>query len=499
MATPVRLLLAALSGLLLWRAFPPHGPGWLAVPALALLLAATAGSSGIAALRLGAVHGLTLFLPLLAWMRVIGVDAWLVLTATTVAWSALLGVLLSRASARRWWILWSAAAMVAVEAARSQWPLGGFAWGRLAFVDGPVALGWAWWLGSAGVAAATMTCAALLLQAVRALRSQRVGSAAAGIGLAVGVVGVGHLASPMRDGFDANADTAVVAVVQGNVPRLGLDFNAQRRAVLDNHVRSTIDLATQVAAGTVPQPDVVIWPENASDIDPLRDPVARRLIQNAVDTVGAPVLVGAVLVNDDNTLSNSGIVWDAQGPGASYTKRQLVPFGEYVPLRSYLEQRIERLDRIGRDFRPGTGTGELPINGLIVGDVICFEVSYDALVRSVANESDVLVVQTNNATYGLSGQPEQQLAMSRLRAVEHGRSVLVAATSGVSAVVRPDGSIREGERLQEFTAGTIVTEVALAQGRRSPSHRLDWGSDALAWALSVHLLAVTRRRDSIPA
>lgn len=499
MTSGTRYLLAAVSGLLMWRAFPPHGPGWLAIPALTMLLAATAHTSGLLALRLGALHGTLFFLPLLAWMRVIGVDAWIVLTATTVAWSALLGVLLARASARRAWIAWSVAALVAIESARSQWPLGGFAWGRMGFVDGPVGIGWAWWLGTGGVAAVAMICAALLLHVVRSVRRQHWVPAAIALALASGVVGVGQLAAPMRAGFLAEADTAVVAVVQGNVPRLGLDFNAQRRAVLDNHVRATIDLASRVDAGEVAQPDIVVWPENASDIDPFRDPLAGRLIQNAVNAIDAPILVGAVLVNDDNTLSNSGIVWDAAGPGVSYTKRQLVPFGEYVPLRAYLERRIERLDRVRRDFVPGEGSGELTMNGIVVGTVICFEVSYDRLVRSVSNSSDVLVVQTNNATYGRTGQPEQQLAMSRLRAVEHGRVSLVAATSGISAVVRPDGSIRDGEELPEFTQGTIVTTVPLAGDRQSPAHRLGWLPDALAWALSVHLLVVNRRRASIAA
>ena len=499
MTTGMRYLLAGASGLLLWRAFPPHGPGWLAIPALTMLLAATTHTSGVLALRLGAVHGTLLFLPLLAWMRVIGSDAWIVLTATTVAWSALLALLLSRGSTRRGWIAWSAAALVAVEAARSQWPLGGFAWGRLGFVDGPVGLGWAWWLGTGGVAAVAMICAALLLTVVRTVQRQQWVPAAIAVAVGVGVIGVSDLAAPMRSGFLADADTAVVAVVQGNVPRLGLDFNAQRRAVLDNHVRATIDLASRVDAGQVPQPDIVVWPENASDIDPFRDPLAGRLIQNAVNAVDAPILVGAVVVNDDNTLSNSGIVWGAEGPGESYTKRQLVPFGEYVPLRAYLEQRIERLDRVRRDFVPGEAGGELAMNGIVVGTVICFEVSYDRLVRSVSNVSDVLVVQTNNATYGRTGQPEQQLAMSRVRAVEHGRASLVAATSGISAVVRPDGSIRSGEQLAEFTQGTIVTTVPLAGDQQSPAHRLGWLPDALAWALSVHLLVVNRRRASIAA
>ena len=84
----------------------------------------------------------------------------------------------------------------------------------------------------------------------------------------------------------------MAALIQGNVPRLGLDFNAQREAVLRNHVAGTEALAAAVAAGEQPQPDLVVWPENASDVDPFRDAAAAALIQGAVDDIGVPVLVG---------------------------------------------------------------------------------------------------------------------------------------------------------------------------------------------------------------
>ena len=142
-------------------------------------------------------------------------------------------------------------------------------------------------------------------------------------------------------------------------------------------------------------------------------------------------------------MRNSGVVWDPQtGPGERYVKRHPVPFGEYIPFRAQLSGWIERLDQIPRDFYAGDRPGNLDVGPAAVGDVICFEVAYDGLVRDVVTGgADVLVVQTNNATYNGTGQPQQQMAMSRLRAVEHGRTVLVAATSGISAVVAPDGEV----------------------------------------------------------
>uniref|UniRef100_UPI000A97CC55 apolipoprotein N-acyltransferase n=1 Tax=Peterkaempfera griseoplana TaxID=66896 RepID=UPI000A97CC55 len=261
-------------------------------------------------------------------------------------------------------------------------------------------------------------------------------------------------------------DTAEVAVIQGNVPHPGMDFLGRPMAVLNNHVRATERLAADVAAGRRPRPDVVIWPENSSDLDPFTSPEAYAAIDRAVRDIGVPVLVGTLVDGPDNQhVRNEGIVWDpVKGPGASYTKQHPVPFGEYVPFRSVLSKFITRLNRVARDFYPGTTNGVMQLGPVRIGDVICFEVAYDEIVRdSVDAGGRVLVVQTNNATYARSGQPEQQLAMSRLRAVEHGRAVLIAATSGISAIIGPDGSVQQ--RTAELTPAELTAKIPLRDGR----------------------------------
>jgi apolipoprotein N-acyltransferase len=252
-----------------------------------------------------------------------------------------------------------------------------------------------------------------------------------------------------------------VAVVQGNVPRSGLDAFAQRAAVLGNHADATHELAAAVRAGTTPRPDLVIWPENASDLDPYTDPEAAETIASAVRDVGVPVLVGAVLNGPGDKIRNAGIVWDpTSGPGAMYVKRHPVPFGEYMPFRSLLRRISSKVDLVPRDFAPGDAPGALDVGPARIADVICFEVAYDGVVRDAVRAGGrLLVVQTNNATFGRSGETHQQLAMGRLRAVEHGRSVLVAATSGVSAVIAPDGRLVERSGL--FTRDVLVQRVPL--------------------------------------
>jgi len=283
-----------------------------------------------------------------------------------------------------------------------------------------------------------------------------------------------------NDGSSGSSGVTVAAV-QGNVPRLGLDFNAQRRAVLDNHVRVTEELAAAVAAGRASQPDLVIWPENASDIDPLRNPDAAARIDDAARAVGAPILVGAVLRNPDGrTTSNSALVWQA-GLGVTdrTDKRRVQPFGEYLPYREFFRQFSDFADRAGF-FVPGPGAGVVDMAGVAVGVAICWEAAFDDLVAdSVVAGAQLLAVPSNNATFGLSEMTYQQLAMSRVRAVEHDRTVVVAATSGVSAVVAPDGTVVS--RTGQFTPGVLVERVAL----RSTTTLATSTRSAPEWALAV--------------
>ncbi|MGH3983651.1 MAG: apolipoprotein N-acyltransferase [Pseudonocardiaceae bacterium] len=205
--------------------------------------------------------------------------------------------------------------------------------------------------------------------------------------------------------------TATAAVIQGNVPRLGLDFNAQRRAVLDNHVARTDELAADVAVGRVARPDFVIWPENSSDIDPSRNPDAAAVIDRAVRAIGAPVLVGAVESPPSAGPRNTAIRWEpGEGPTGSYVKRQLQPFGETMPLRS-----IVRLSARTRTGSPGTSlpaaSRVLRMGPALVGVATCYEAAFDWVVRdSVRVGASVLAVPSNNATFGRTDMTYQQLA-----------------------------------------------------------------------------------------
>ena len=188
----------------------------------------------------------------------------------------------------------------------------------------------------------------------------------------------------------------------------------------------------------------VIWPENSSDIDPLANQDARDEISVAATAIKAPILVGGVLAapgySPDNPVStNSVIVWNPEtGPGDRHDKQIVQPFGEYLPWRSFFSHLSSYADRAGY-FVPGSGTGVVNAAGVPIGVTTCWEVIFDRAAReSVQNGAQVLAVPSNNATFN-EAMSEQQLAFGRLRAVEHDRYVVVAGTTGISAIIAPDG------------------------------------------------------------
>jgi len=258
-----------------------------------------------------------------------------------------------------------------------------------------------------------------------------------------------------------NEPVVTAAVVQGNVPRLGLEFNAQRLAVLGNDVRETRRLADDVRAGRAPQPDFVVWPEDASEVDPLRNPDAAQQISAAVEAVGAPILVGGVLDADRPSESpaetNTVIVWNPKtGPGERHDKRIVQPFGEYLPWRGFFRHLSGLADWAGY-IVPGTGTGVVNAAGTPVGVATCWEVIFDRALRdSVRNGAEVLAVPANNANFNQT-MSEQQLAFSKVRAVELDRYTIVASNVGISAVVTPDG--RELVRTKFFEPAYLDNQV----------------------------------------
>jgi apolipoprotein N-acyltransferase len=458
----LRLAAAVAAGLLLCLSFPPFGWWYLAFAAFALLAwvlthpdTRPAGGFGY-----GFLFGLAFYVPLLPWISgLVGPAPWLALSTMEALFPGLFGLLAFAVRRLPGWPLAFAGLWALMEWLKSTVPFGGFPWGVVGFgqTDSPL-LPIAHFGGAPLVSFAVVligfSLVAIVMEGVRWWRHTPRTAAARPVVVLPGVCIVVvlltvALAGPhvRQSGLGAGDDpAATIAAVQGNVPRLGLEFNAQRRAVLDNHVRETMLLAEDVRAGRAPQPAVVIWPENSSDIDPIRNADAAEVISAAANAVHAPILVGAVLAAPGYTpanpvSTNSVIVWDGRtGPGERHDKQIVQPFGEYLPWRSFFAHLSSFADRAGY-FLPGTGNGVVNAAGIPIGVTTCWEVIFDRAAReSVLNGAQVLAVPANNATF-TEAMSAQQLAFARLRAVEHDRYTVVSGTTGISAVVAPDGHV----------------------------------------------------------
>lgn len=511
-----RVAAGLVSGLLTTLAFPTHDRWWMAPVGVALLSAAVLGARWRLAALVGLAHGLGFFLPTLSWSGVyVGNLPWVALATLESLYLAAMCLACSLVQRPLLGSAWRPLAYAVVpllwvvqEWARGTTPFGGFPWARLAFsqADSPLAP-FARYAGAPGVTFA-VACAGVLLQlavgevAHRLGRPRRQPAAHRLLGtalvvLALAPVGLALATTPPTDGRAVS-----VLFVQGNVPKPGLDFNAERRKVLDNHVVGTVTATADLAT----PPTLVVWPENSSDIDPITNPDAASAVAQAVASARAPVLVGAVLNGPGRFVSNASLFYR---PGESepqrYVKQHPVPFAEYIPYRSFFRVFSDKVDLVSRDFAAGDRPGafEVPVAGgepYWIIPTICFEVAYDDLMRDSTLQDgareNILAVQTNNATFGYTAESEQQFAISRLRAIEHGRSIVHVSTVGVSGFINPDGSYVDKTSL--FTAAAklgnpvVRTEV-------TPSDRIGPLPEYAAAAGTLLLLGFAlwrRRRDA---
>jgi len=505
--------LAAGSGLLTEAAFPGRGWWGAAFAGTALLFFALRRDSARWNALVGLVWGLAFFAPHITWADyAVGRVPWLALTVFEALYVALFGA--AWTWARRGAAIWHSPGLqatafvvlwVAVEELRSAAPFGGFPWGRLAFSQADSPLARLAWLGGTPLVSAAVTGIGVLLAiGLLAARRLRIARTMVTVTLAV-LLAVAGLLVPL----DTQAEAGVLRVgaVQGNVPTPGLDAFAQQREVLHNHARGTHALLDRVEPGEL---DVVLWPENGTDVDPQVDAAAAAEIDAAARAIDAPMLVGTIEYPAGGGRFNTAVLWEpGRGVVARYSKQHPAPFAEYIPLRNLVRPLSSAVDLVRNDMIAGTKVGVVPLASkrlgrtVVMGDVICFEVAYDSLVRdAVRAGAEVLVVQTNNASFGYTDESTQQLAMSRLRAIEHGRATVQISTVGVSAIIAPNGGV--SHRTELFTSAQLVAALPLRTSMTPATSIGDWLAwvvDGLALVIVVSgMVGATRlRRGSRPA
>ncbi len=477
-----------MTGLLLGAGYAPMGVWPATIVGVALFTWLISGRTAWQGAALGGIAGLALNSLTIHWIGVLGIPVAVALVLFMSLWSALLGAMVALLTRLRLWVLLVPTAWVAVETLSGRIPFGGFPWNRLAYttVDQPVS-GWLPWIGVTGVAFLLSLVAHLGLEALRERRHRlRVVAAAVVIVVAGGMLKFVPQADPEQQ--------VTIGVVQGNVNRDLHGTPAYASSVTNNMLSETIFLlASTRATGATPL-DFVLWPENATDRDPLTEPLTRRLVEASVALAGVPIFVGAVMDGPDPATERqtTGIWWDPQtGPGDRYDKRNLVPFGEYIPFRDALLPRLPILEQIGRQSVPGTGPGVLTgptdqYQNLQVGDVICFELAYDGTVYdTVRAQADVIVSQSNTNTYGGTFEVHQQLAINRVRAMELGREMVVATLNSVSGLVDATGALQDPTA--EFTAAHRSFTVPLRSNVNIAVVLSPW----LGWALTLLAFGAT--------
>ncbi|WP_430866752.1 apolipoprotein N-acyltransferase [Demequina aurantiaca] len=498
----MRFVAAIVGGVLLTLAFPDFGVWPLAFVSVIVLWFALRGATAWGGFFLGWAYGIVFFAPLLWWAYVaVGPIPWAALSIVEALAFALFGM--AWAQIRRSGLLenreWAAAPAfaalwIAVEQLRSMFPFGGFPWGRIAesLVDSPTAR-FAWLGGIPLAGFVAVLIAALLALVIEFLILRRVLSAALALFVAV-VVFFGGIQLPINS--EAQDGTIALGIIQGDVPNDGLDSFKQARLVTENHLAGT-----EALVASEPGPiDLLVWPENAVDLDPRVDAESAAAVTQAAQLAEAPLLFGTVDYTPVEGRYNTSILWSENGTVMdTYSKQRPAPFAEYIPIREVARIFSPAVDRVTQDVIPGVGvaTIDVPVertgSTVRVSTVICFEVAYDQIVRdSVADGAQIIIVQTNNASFGLTAESTQQLAMTRLRAIETGRVAVQASTVGVSAVVDPRGRVMQETGL--FTAEQMYAEAAL-RTEITPAVRFGpvfyWGFLIAPWLIVAF---ATRRR-----
>ena len=456
----VSILLSCLAGVVLTGAFEPVGKWWLAP--LALLVHMYAIERTDRRVLSVFIFAFTFNAILLHWTSTyVGSTPWIILSLGLSIFYLPLALI------GRWGIAAYPLIFVVLEEVRNRFPFGGFGWARVAYsqADSPYAA-----IASRGGAISLSAITLLVASFVYFVVNKK-----------VKLVFLVPLIALLIPNNITSINQTSVLMVQGNVPELGLDFNARAKQVFNNHVDET-----KKALLRNQKVDFIVWPENAVDVDPYTN----KDVYDQLETFDKPLIIGAIVEKDDKLL-NTSILWDEKTQEI-YVKQHLTPFGEYIPLRS-LAKKISPLVNQVDDFSPGNQQKIFTIGTAKVAPVICFELLDDEILAEAAKSSNLLVVQTNSATFGTSAESAQQLSITRIRAIEHSTNVVSVSTTGYSAIIDYKGKV-----LQKTSMGTaehVFADVGLIE-QSSPRDRYgDWaGVFTLIWLLVVARRAYVIRR-----
>ncbi|MGH1523127.1 apolipoprotein N-acyltransferase [Leifsonia sp. L25] len=500
------LLLALSSGPILAAGFPGHDVWPLTFVGIGMVLVAQRGRTAGSAFAVGWLAGEAFYLLHVSWTSLyLGPVPWIALSTLEALFWGAGGVLITLAYRwvpRAWPGIGARLGLVPVivaglwvlrEYVTGNWPYGGFSWGRVAESQSlsPYAPLVAW-LGISGLGFVMVWLVALLIELFFAADVRALVRGAVALGAIALVLAVPSWPATTHG-------TTRIAAVQGNGPAGYFDKRATEYSVLNSQVDASNAIPDAEVTGKNAV-DMVVWPEGAAQPDPTRDPASAAALDEQARRFGAPMIVGTITYRDGQYF-NTSLQWEA-GKGAVdyYDKKHPVPFGEYVPDRSFWRPFAPQLiDLIGRDYTPGTRDNVFDVRGVRAGISICFDIVDDQLLTDMMNDgAQVILAQTNNADFGQTDENQQQLAIARLRAIESGRALVNISTVGSSQIIAPDG--RTITEIAPFAPGHMVADVPLGT-TTTPSTLMSRGIEFLVAGLGLFglLVASFSRKQPLPA
>ena len=479
--------LSMVSGCCAGLGFEPFNLWWLVPVAVAAFVCVNLASTPRTGLLRGYLFGFGFNAVAFHWVAVLGIWVLLVFVVWLAVWYGLVGLAVSLTRRTPVWGFVGVAVWMGAEWISARWPFGGFGWGRLAFTASRAPIGGLFPMVSVtGVSCLIVTIGFLMAWVARGAwewRKGRQGSAGAvpprpltvPVTVTVALVFGSTLGGLLAGGYDPAPDprSVNVAVVQGNVPGSGITALGPIYTVENNHLAETIILAAKARTGQVPQPDFVVWPENSTTTDPYTNQRTTTIIDTAVDIARAPIFVGSITSGPgEDERQTVGLWWTKDGVTGTYAKRNLVPFGEWVPFPSVMVKLVPELAYVGAQSVPGTKPGVVDVEAgggpLRVGDLICFEVAYDSTVDDMlvgdatTGGAQVVVVQTSNAMFTGTDQMVQQDAITRIRAMESRREILVSTTNSLAGLIDSHGRIVYEAELRTSDAQVFTVPVRTA-------------------------------------
>ena len=357
-------------------------------------------------------------------------------------------------------ILWFIPALLAIEELRSVFPFGGFSWMRIAFsqADAPyasvIAVG-----GALLLSAWVLAIAALLAKFRRSF--------------AIPLLLVIVAPLLLNNSYSSQERISFVGI-QGNTPSVGLTFNDRAEAVFNLHL-------SESKKADLDGVDVIIWPENAIDVDPYANARVRSSLESLTSSLNVPLIAGAI-TRQSGQLENVSLMYNESGEVVSYYSKQfLTPFGEYIPLRSVARIVSPYVDDVA-DFSVGEKVDNHVVKSFELAPVICYELLSDSLVQSAARSSEAIVAQTNSATFAGTSESAQQLNITRLRAIENAREIVSVSTVGISAHIDINGEVLS--RTQENVSAELLGDVR-SNTSRTIANNLGGFAPALVLFLSI--------------